>query len=478
MATGPARYLRRSAGVLGCLVAAASAQVADFESPSTLDAATLLGDAAIRGEHFSIEREVTNDGFMNRLVVVSRFQRIEALGNSLALERAREQEAIAALREIKKTDAFRDGIEKAIEAPLVVSRQALSDPGALLADVPQGLSNLLQDNASAVASAVASTGKGSVEEQHLAAALKEIAGYTHTKRRLAAQLGVDPFSSNEVLQHDLDDVSWAVFAGGASVDLAMTQAPMWASLSLEALRALQRARSSLWDIPIATLQQASVHALEETGLAADEARSLIYSTRCTLTQQTRLVAALADLEGVSGRDAFARMTQDAANEAACRRHVETARLLWLYHRVARPLERVDPSGAVVRARDVDARELLVLRADYLAWTSRAAQLAAALPEAEQRWLWISGSLSSRSRREFERRGFRAEERVFDRFPQEIDVAAILTPERASRAPEDEAENQTRRLLDDAEDRSRMLLDDAREGARRLMEEVPDPDASP
>ena len=97
----PASFVCLAATVL---VSPASAQAADYESPPHLDAGELLGESATRGEHFQIEPGVRNDGLMNLFVVESEFQRVDAYGNSLALERAAEQGAIAALREIKKTD--------------------------------------------------------------------------------------------------------------------------------------------------------------------------------------------------------------------------------------------------------------------------------------------------------------------------------------------------------------------------------------
>ena len=95
----------------GLLVgASALAAEAGYEASSVLDADALLGPQAIAGAHFAIEPAVANDGLMNRYTIRSEFQTIEAYGDSLALERAREQEAIASLREMKKTDAYTRGL--------------------------------------------------------------------------------------------------------------------------------------------------------------------------------------------------------------------------------------------------------------------------------------------------------------------------------------------------------------------------------
>ena len=44
--------------------------------------------------------------------------------------------------------------------------------------------------------------------------MQQMIGFTDAKRKVAISLGVDPYSSNEALQHVLDEISWASFAGG------------------------------------------------------------------------------------------------------------------------------------------------------------------------------------------------------------------------------------------------------------------------
>ena len=43
---------------------------------------------------------------------------------------------------------------------------------------------------------------------------QQVIGFSDTKRKIAISLGVDPYSTNAVLQKELDGISWAAFAGG------------------------------------------------------------------------------------------------------------------------------------------------------------------------------------------------------------------------------------------------------------------------
>ena len=441
--------------LLVALLAGVPTQVeaAQYERPPALEAAKVLGAEAVAGPHFQIEPRVVNDGRMNRFVVRSEFQRIEAYGDSLALERAHEQEAIAALREIKRTEAYADGLAAATRAPIAVTRQALSDPVRVVQGMSKGVSNLVSD----LRSALGGVAKGSSEELDEAAVLKDLIGYSAVKRRLAAELHVDPFSSNAVLQEDLDDVTWAVFAGGATIDVAMSQTPMAASLAVKATRRIDSAESAAWEIPTPTLMKASASALEAMGLNPAEAEALVWHPTCTLTHQTALVGALAALDGVAGRDAFARLATGAGDENECRRYRETAELIWSYHTRRRPLAALAVKGDVVEMRDVDGRVVLPLQADYLVWTPEAEASVKGLPRSGKRSLWISGRASGRSLKALGQQGVRVDVRVFEGQPETVDVAAELTPERAEAADAETEENRTGKLARDMKDGAGNLL---------------------
>lgn len=415
----------RVARTVAGIVFATSAQAQSWEAPAPLNAREQLGAELVQGPHHEVSAEVQSDGLTNRYVVVSEFQRIEVAGNTLLRERVREQAAIAALREIKTTEAYEQGLLNAAEAPLAVTRQMLSDPKGLVMAAPQAVSNLVSDVRGALGGLRDGVGGGG----DLGDTVKQLIGYGKVKGRLAHEFGVDLHSSNEVLQEDLDDVAWAMFAGGASIDLAMSQAPMAASMSARAVKTLDAAVSPVWTVPPATLLSVTAKAFEAMGLPDEQARALARSEACTITHQTRLAATLATLEGVAGRDAFAAHAAGAASEAACRGHGEVARLLRAYHTKRASIDRVELVDGVVTFIDSAGRRGLPLRADYLFWTAAAGARADALGDSGQRVVWSSGRVSSRARSALQQRGIALEERVFSRYADDVDVAEVLVPNR-------------------------------------------------
>ncbi len=346
------------------LLAAPVVHAQGWETPAPLDAREQLGAKRVKGPHHEVLSKVESDGLNNRYIVVSKYQRVGADGNTLLEERVREQSAMAALRAIKTTDAYQKGLMSAAEAPIAVTKQMLQDPKGVVAAAPQAMSNFVSD----VRGALGGLRQGASSDADMTDTMKQLIGYGKVKGRLAHDFGVDVHSSNEVLQTDLDDVAWAIFAGGASIDLAMTQAPMAAGLSRTAVEQLDAAVAPIWEVPPSTLVDASASAFEQAGLSSDEARKLASSDACTLTHQTRLAATLASLPGVAGRDAFARHAGGAKSEADCRRHVETARLLHAHHTRQAPIARIRVSNGVVTFADAKGHDVLPLRADYVYWT--------------------------------------------------------------------------------------------------------------
>ena len=49
----------------------------------------------------------------------------------------------------------------------------------------------------------------------------DLLGVNKAKRRIAKQVGADPYTTNPILGKQLDDLARAAFAGGVSLDVAL-----------------------------------------------------------------------------------------------------------------------------------------------------------------------------------------------------------------------------------------------------------------
>src|SRR5262249_17156895 len=90
------------------------------------------------------------------------------------------------------------------------------DPAQAIANVPKGLMKFLGH----AKETVENVGKGGNDDARDGSRMKDAIGYSDKKRKIALEMGVDPYTTNTVLQKQLDDVAWASWAGGFSFSVA------------------------------------------------------------------------------------------------------------------------------------------------------------------------------------------------------------------------------------------------------------------
>jgi len=408
-----------------------------YESPATLDAGSVLAGTPLSGSGWRIEQTVRSDGRMNHYRIQGPDGPVEAVGDALARERAREFEAVAVIREIKTTDAYAGALEQAGRSTLAATRDVIVDPVRAVRELPSGV-RIIAGELSAAAGAV---GKGE-EGVDVGETVKDTIGYHTAKRRLARELGVDPYSSNATLQRELDDLAWAVYAGGATLDAGMLAAPMAVSLSVRGAKTATLARQGELDVSPARLYAAAEDVLEDLGLTEDETEAALYDGACSPRHRGETVAALAAHGSGAWRAGVALELSRLSEEEECRALVAALRML----------PRVSPKPTRLAWQDrslvgeAAGRPLLLMHADRLAWTP---SLAATLEAAKRGGsLRLSGSVTPAARRVLDTRGWvtRANQEAAG---QPVPVLEVLLPERAAeiQAEAEDQENESLDLLD-------------------------------
>ncbi|MBF0369072.1 MAG: hypothetical protein HQL52_06410 [Magnetococcales bacterium] len=373
---------------------AATLPAETFEPLPTFQAVDLLGAEALVGEHYRIEPEVTNDGRMNGYSLTSAIQNLSANGDDRLVESAREIEAIAAIRTVKKTDAYMQSLANAAVMPLTISENILRDPVKTLKDIPAGVGQAWED----LNNAIKNWGKGPEDERDDMAGMKELVGFNSAKRKLAAQLNVDPYTSNPLLQEELTDLTWAQFAGKATVTVAMSVAPIGpaAEIALTTVNATGYVQDVLKEKSPSTLMTMNGEALVKIGMTESEVEDFLLHDHCTPRHQTILVDAMARLEGVTGRDDFIRKTAGATNEISCRQDQRVAEMILAYQEGQARVLSIEILNDVVFFQDENQHQVLPLWADYLPWTQKMAGWMDGFPDSpgtKGKILWTNGQLS-------------------------------------------------------------------------------------
>lgn len=114
-----------------------------FESPHPLDAEMILRSEFIRGEHFSVRREVPTSKGINFYTIDSDYGVFTAEGNSALVQRISEIRAIAQLREISKSDSYQKALKEAAKSPIQLAESAIKHPVDTAGNVTRGVWKML-----------------------------------------------------------------------------------------------------------------------------------------------------------------------------------------------------------------------------------------------------------------------------------------------------------------------------------------------
>jgi hypothetical protein len=248
--------------------------------------------------------------------------------------------------------------------------------------------------------------------------MQQLIGFADTKRQVAIKLGVDPYSTNTVLQHELDGIAWASFAGGATFSLATLPIGGGAGTALT----LTETSGDLNDIlreksptDLKILNRKSLLALGATEKATER---FLNNNAFSPSQQTAFVLNLKSLNGVANRGAFVRTAgETSSDEPDAIFCVQTAALMSKLHK-DKPLARLAMIGDFPICTAKDGTVVVALQWDYAAWTSGAAgftndvqKLAAQSGKNPSVLVTLSGQVSPRLRQELEARGFTVQDRL-------------------------------------------------------------------
>jgi len=213
-----ATYL--SLAVLGwVLVLAPTAQAGkhSFESPPVFRAAELLPAKLLSGPNYRVDDRVENDGLMNHYTISSRFGTVSAVSDDELRERVYEMGVVAVLDKLKGTDEFAKNIGKTAGNVVEGGKALITEPGKTISGAVSGIGKLFQRAGDAVAGDPASDSEGS--------GLDNLTGFSATKRAYAAEFGVDPYSTNPILQESLEEIARAGNAGGIVASVALMAVP-------------------------------------------------------------------------------------------------------------------------------------------------------------------------------------------------------------------------------------------------------------
>jgi hypothetical protein len=248
--------------------------------------------------------------------------------------------------------------------------------------------------------------------------MKDAIGYSDKKRRIALEMGIDPYTTNTVLQKQLDDLAWASWAGGFTFSVATLPVSGLAGAALTVTNLNSTVEDLLREKTPAELEQINRSTFRAMGASASDTEQIVHGGAFTPTQATTFAVHLKALKGVANRGAFVKAAaQKSTTEADALFCVYTAALMDQIQQET-PVARIVLLGDFPVCIAKDGTIIVALQWDYAAWTAGAAgftaevqKLAGKSGQSAHVSVDLSGQVSPRLREELEKRGITVKDRL-------------------------------------------------------------------
>jgi hypothetical protein len=334
----------------------------------------------------------------------------EVTGDFALRKLIREIGAIAALQEVKRSQAYVDGLKKAASQPIEFGANLMTDPVDTISGVPKGVARLFE-NVKTGLSTKSGPGEDSKAEQALAV--------SSNKRQLAARLNVDVYSSNSVLQKELNSVAWATALGSLTLSAALAPVGGPAVTAVSITRISQQLNDVLKDYPPERLRQMNQQKLQAMGVSSDLATRFLDHSSYTPTHETVMVQSLETLTGAKGRDGVIQLALSADDEESANFFMNIAETLKGCQSKVAAIREISVYGPLVFAKATNGVVLIPLPLDHGIWTERASQRVpmamgaykAANPNSKKYEAWVTGTVSKLAKAEMAKLGIQVVEKV-------------------------------------------------------------------
>jgi hypothetical protein len=381
-----------------------------YEAPPVLSASKILPPELLSGPNHRVQERVTNDGYLNTYQIDSKFGTFTAVSTAVLRKRIGEINAMVVMEKVQGSKEYLDSIKEG-------GLDAMSSALSLMTKPVQTVSGAVQGLGAAF-SRVGEGLFGSKRSQSEESKVKDLIGFSTTKRQYAFQFDVDVYSENQKLQDMLNRISWAGYAGSLTWSAAMAAVPGGAGVAMTVVGSNKLLNEVFQNTPPVELRKMNTEKLNAMGVNPEITDAFINNSIFSPREQTLLVHALGEMNGVADRGAFVRLALPSQNSTVALFRQRQAQMYAGYSKSVTPLVSFISLGQFAASRTNNGALVFNLPLDYLVWTEPMAQLLTGanqlvnnLQGIKEKQVWIAGTLSPRARKEIESRGWQIHDRA-------------------------------------------------------------------
>jgi hypothetical protein len=239
------------------------------------------------------------------------------------------------------------------------------------------------------------------------------------KRRIAAYYNVDVYSSNPILQLELERVAWASLAGYTTTfGMMLVPVPNLLPLALVSLNSVEVLNRALEEHGPADLRIFNLRHLKSMDVSDELAAKFLDHPVYSPRHQTIIVSCLEALPKAKRRDRFLKVALNALSEEEALFYQQAAELLRAYNEQAVPIVEITTLGKIPLGRSKERSLFFPAPIDYAIWMQKTEALFSRLASTLRHKkgssrsrvdVWVTGTVSPRVRQELLNRGIVARE---------------------------------------------------------------------
>ena len=375
-----------------------------YEAPPVLSASKILPPELLSGPNHRVRERVTNDGYLNIYQIDSKFGTFTAVSTAVLRKRIGEINAMVVMEKVQDSKEYIASFKEAGLDAMTSAMSLVTSPVQTLSGAAQGLGAAFERVGGTLFGAERS---GSEESR-----IKDAIGFAATKRQYAYQFNVDVYSENQKMQDMLNKISWAGYAGSLTWSAAMAAVPGGAGIAMTVVGSNKLLNQVFQNTPPVELRKMNTEKLNAMGVNPEITDAFINNSIFSPREQTLLVHALGEMNGVADRGALVRLSLPSQNSTVALFRQRQAEMYAGYNKSVAPLQSFISLGQFAMSRTVNGALVANFPADYVVWTEPMArwmtganQAVNNLPGVKERHLWLTGSLSPRARKEIASRGW-------------------------------------------------------------------------
>jgi hypothetical protein len=330
-------------------------------------------------------------GRWNQTTIQSRYGNLEPRNESFTRIRIREIEAISKLKAIDTGETVVGGIGNAAAAPIRAVGSLFTSPLETLGNIPKGVETF-----------IARTGERwtSDKSKFEDGMFKEVSGVSRKKREIAAQMGVDVYSSNPLLQSELDRIGIASAGGNITVDIGTIAITGPAGAVIANLGRVDALQEIVNTQPASELRRRARHTLEVMAMPKSFVDQFLDHPYYSPRRKTIIAGLLSPMKEVAGRERYLEVALTADSEEAALYYQQLVEMISGYHFNTAPVKEIVLAEGFPVAITAKGQAFIAVPADRLYWTQETAayvdKLLAAISGREKLAgvvLWTMGDLT-------------------------------------------------------------------------------------